>query len=173
MQVALLVFCKYVKIISMKSDGLKGRRSDCPLNFWVETLGDKWSLLIVRDMIFWGKRTYSEFLRSDEKIATNILAGRLEYLETEGLITKVPDPTDKRRDIYSVTEKAIELVPMFIEIIGWSAKNEVWQSTTHSGTPEQIKFGERAARTKNKAKLIDEVKAIVRNGGCVFEGVVR
>lgn len=157
----------------MKMNGLKGRRSDCPVNFAVETLGDKWSLVILRDMIFWGKKTYGEFLKSDEKIATNILAGRLDYLEKEGLITKTPDPKDKRKDIYSVTEKGIDLVPMFIEMIAWSAGNETWQTMEHNGTVEQHRFVERTVTTKNKAKLIEEVKKIVRRGGCVFEGVVR
>lgn len=157
----------------MSIGGLKGRRSDCPVNFAVETLGDKWSLVILRDIIFWGKRTYGEFLRSDEKIATNILAGRLDYLEKEGLIAKTPHSTDKRIDIYDVTEKGLDLVPMFIEMIAWSAKNETWQRMDHSGTIEQFRFVERAVKTKNKTRLIDEVKETVRRGGCVFEGVVR
>src|SRR5438046_9406926 len=81
----------------MKFSGLNGRRSDCPVNFAVEALGDKWSLVILRDIIFWGKKTYGEFLRSDEHIATNILANRLEYLEREGLISKSPDPNESER----------------------------------------------------------------------------
>ncbi|MEP6848104.1 MAG: helix-turn-helix domain-containing protein, partial [Acidobacteriota bacterium] len=89
----------------MRNDPLKGRRSNCPVNFAVETIGDKWSLVILRDIIFWGKRTYGEFLKSDERIATNILAGRLEYLEKEGLISKTHDPADKRKEIYNVTEQ--------------------------------------------------------------------
>ena len=157
----------------MKSNGLKGKRSDCPLNFAVEAFGDKWSLIILRDMIFWGKKTYGEFLKSDEHIATNILADRLVYLEKEGLITKSRDPNDKRKDIYRVTEKAIGLVPMFIEMIAWSAQNPVWQSLAQNGTPEQVKFVTRCVVTKNKTRLIEEVKETVRRGGCVFEGVVR
>lgn len=157
----------------MKSNGLKGRRSDCPVNFAVEALGDKWTLVILRDMIFWGKKTYGEFLKSDEKIATNILANRLAALESEGFIYKSPDPNDKRKDIYRVTEKGLSLVPMFIEMIAWSAQNEVWQSMTHNGTPAQRSFVERTVTDKNKAKLIEEVKATVRRGGGVFEGVVR
>ena len=157
----------------MKSNGLKGRRSDCPVNFAVEALGDKWSLVILRDMIFWGKKTYGEFLKSDERIATNILADRLVFLEREGLITKSPDPNDKRKDIYRVTEKAIGLVPMFIEMIAWSAQDSIWQSMTHSGTPAQVKFVTRCVTTKNKTRLIEEVKETVRRGGSVFEGVVR
>lgn len=152
---------------------MNGRRSDCPVNFAVEALGDKWSLVILRDIIFWGKHTYGEFLKSDEKIATNILANRLEYLESEGLISKSPDPNDKRKDIYAVTEKGIGLVPMFIEMIAWSAQNPGWQTMTHNGTEEQRKFVIRAVTTKNKTKLIEDVKNIVRRGKCVFEGVVR
>ena len=105
----------------MRNDPLKGRRSNCPVNFAVETIGDKWSLVILRDIIFWGKRTYGEFLKSDERIATNILAGRLEYLEKEGLISKTQDPADKRKEIYTVTERGLDMVPMFVEMIAWSA----------------------------------------------------
>jgi DNA-binding HxlR family transcriptional regulator len=157
----------------MKPNGLKGKRSDCPVNFAVETLGDKWSLVILRDIIFWGKRSYGEFLKSDEKIATNILAGRLEYLEREGLIEKIPHATDRRKEIYSVTELGLELVPMFVEMIAWSAKNETWQTMDHNASVEQYRFVERAVKTKNKAKLIGEIKETVRAGRCVFEGVVR
>jgi len=157
----------------MKSNGLKGKRSDCPVNFAVEALGDKWSLVILRDMIFWGKKSYGELLKSDEHIATNILADRLAYLEREGLISKSPDPADKRKEIYRVTEKGIALVPTFIEMIAWSAKDQIWQSMTHSGTPAQVKFVTRCVTTKNKTRLIREVQEAVRRGGCVFEGVVR
>ena len=158
----------------MIKDGLKGKRSDCPVNFAVETLGDKWSLVILRDIIFWGKHTYGEFLKSDEKIATNILANRLEYLEKEGLISKSPHPDDKRKDFYTVTEKGIALVPMFIEMITWSAQQEAWQTMDHcNATPEQVAFVQKAATTKNKSKLIEDVKRVVERGGCVFEGVVR
>jgi DNA-binding HxlR family transcriptional regulator len=158
----------------MSKQGLKGRRSDCPVNFAVETLGDKWSLVILRDIIFWGKHTYGEFLRSDERIATNILANRLEYLEKEGLISKSPHPEDKRKDYYAVTEKGIDLVPMFLEMIAWSANSEVWQTMDHRGaTPEQVAFVQKTAMSNKKAKLIEDVKKVVRRGGCVFEGVVR
>ena len=160
-------------IFLVKKNGLNGRRSDCPVNFAVEALGDKWSLVILRDMIFWGKKTYGEFLKSDEHIATNILADRLAYLEKEGLISKSPDPNDKRKEIYRVTEKGIALVPMFIEMIAWSASHPMWQTMTHDGTPAQLKFVTRCVTTKNKTRLIEEVKETVRRGRCVFEGVVR
>ena len=155
----------------MRKTGLIGRRSDCPVNFAVQTIGDKWSLIILRDIIFHGKRTYGEFLRSDEKIATNILADRLGYLEKEGLISRKPHKTDKRTDVYQITERGIELVPMLIEMIAWSANDSVWQSMKHGGTEMQRSFVERAAEAKNRPKIAREVKAILRRGGFVFEGV--
>lgn len=173
MQVSIDCILQVCYSYFMKADGLKGRRSDCPVNFAVETIGDKWSLVILRDIIFWGKRTYGEFLKSDEKIATNILAARLEYLEKEGLITKSPNAADKRKDFYTVTERGLDLVPMLIEAIAWSAKNSTWQSMEHNGTIQQLRFVERTVKTKNKTKLIDDVKETVRRGGCVFDGVVR
>ena len=153
----------------MKRDGLKGRRSDCPLNFAVETIGDRWSLIILRDMIFHGKRTYGEFIKSDEKIATNILANRLEYLETEGLISRSPHETDKRTDVYKITERGIELVPILVEMIAWSANDRVWQSLKHGGTEVQRRFVEHVAVARNRPKVAEEIKAILRRGGFVFE----
>jgi len=152
----------------MKRTSLRGRRSDCPVNFAVETFGDKWSLIILRDIVFHGKHTYGEFLRSDERIATNILANRLEYLENEGLISRKPHETDKRKDVYKVTERGIGLVPMLIEMTAWSANDRTWQSLKHGGTDEQRRFVERAANPKNRAKLAEEIKATLRKGGFVF-----
>jgi DNA-binding HxlR family transcriptional regulator len=149
------------------------RRSDCPVNFAVESLGDRWSLIIVRDMIFWGKKTYGDFLKSDERIATNILADRLAFLEKEGIITKAPDPLDKRKEIYSVTERGIDLVPMLLEMIAWSAKNECWHALEPKGTIQQKRFVERVAKAKNKARIAEEIRETVQAGGYVFEGVAR
>lgn len=149
------------------------RRSDCPINFAVEALGDKWSLVILRDMIFWGKKTFGDFLKSDEKIATNILASRLAYLAEEGLISKSQDPSDKRKEIYVVTELGLGLVPMLIEMIAWSAGNEEWVNMPHCGTPEQISFVQQVAMTKDRSKIAEHVQECVRNGGFVFEGVIR
>jgi Predicted transcriptional regulators len=149
------------------------RRSDCPVNFAVESLGDKWSLIIVRDIIFWGKKTYGDFLKSDERIATNILADRLAFLEKEGILTKSPDPSDKRKELYSLTEKGIDLIPMLLEMISWSAKNECWHALEPKGTIAQKRFVERVAKTKNKTGIAQQIKETVRRGGYVFEGVVR
>jgi DNA-binding HxlR family transcriptional regulator len=101
-----------------------GRRSECPLNASVEMLGDRWSLLIVRDMMLRGFRSYKEFLECYEGIATNILADRLHKLIANGIITAAPDPSDGRKLIYSLTAKGIDLAPVLTEMVLWAAAHE-------------------------------------------------
>jgi len=100
------------------------RRSGCPLNASVEMLGDRWSLLILRDMMLRGFRSYKQFLESYEGIATNILADRLRRLETYGIITTAPDPSDGRKLIYSLTRTGIDLAPVLTEMVLWAAAHE-------------------------------------------------
>jgi DNA-binding HxlR family transcriptional regulator len=100
------------------------RRSGCPLNASVEVLGDRWSLLIIRDMMLRGFRTYKEFLGSYERIATNILADRLRKLETHGIIASERDPSDGRKLIYSLTAKGLDLAPVLTEMVLWAAAHE-------------------------------------------------
>ena len=100
------------------------RRSGCPLNASVEVLGDRWSLLIVRDMMLRGFRSYKEFLESYEGIATNILADRLRKLEAHGIITTEKDPSDGRKLIYSPTARGIDLAPVLTEMVLWAAAHE-------------------------------------------------
>jgi DNA-binding HxlR family transcriptional regulator len=100
------------------------RRSGCPLNASIEMLGDRWSLLIIRDMMLRGSRTYKEFLESHERIATNILADRLRKLIAYGIITTEPDPSDGRRRIYLLTAKGIDLAPVMTEMVLWAAGHE-------------------------------------------------
>src|SRR5262245_20202306 len=88
------------------------RRSDCPINFALETFGDSWSLLIIRDIIYFGKKTYGEFLASEEGMATNILASRLARLEEQGILVKNPLEQDKRKEEYVLTEKGLDLIPV-------------------------------------------------------------
>jgi DNA-binding HxlR family transcriptional regulator len=99
-------------------------RSDCPINFALEIFGDKWSLLIVRDIVFANKATYGDFLESNEKIATNILSSRLKRLEETGIIEKRHDSTRKTRTkvIYGLTQRGAELIPILIELMLWSGK---------------------------------------------------
>jgi DNA-binding HxlR family transcriptional regulator len=100
------------------------RRSGCPLNASVEMLGDRWSLLIIRDMMLRGFRTYKEFLESFEGIATNILADRLQKLQAHGIITTERDPSDGRKLIYMLTAKGIDLAPVLTEMVLWAAAHE-------------------------------------------------
>ncbi|MFZ0799565.1 MAG: helix-turn-helix domain-containing protein, partial [Terriglobales bacterium] len=100
------------------------RRSECPLNTSVEMLGDRWSLLIIRDMMLRGFRTYKEFLGCYEGIATNILAERLRRLVAYGIITAAPDPSDGRKLIYKLTAKGIDLAPVLTEMVLWAAAHE-------------------------------------------------
>lgn len=97
-------------------------RSGCPINLGLEIFGDRWSLLIIRDMMFAGKRHYREFLASDEGISSNILADRLAMLVTEGIISKADDPNHRLKAIYSLTEKGIDLLPVIAQISRWSRK---------------------------------------------------
>jgi DNA-binding HxlR family transcriptional regulator len=99
-------------------------RSGCPLNASVEILGDRWSLLIIRDMMLRGFRSYKEFLESYEGIATNILADRLRQLMAHGIITTGRDPLDGRKVIYSLTKKGIDLAPVLTEMVLWAAAHE-------------------------------------------------
>jgi DNA-binding HxlR family transcriptional regulator len=100
------------------------RRSECPLNASVEMLGDRWSLLIIRDMMLRGFRSYKEFLECYEGIATNILADRLRKLQAYGIIAAKPDPKDARKVMYSLTPKGIGLAPVLTEMVLWAAAHE-------------------------------------------------
>ena len=100
------------------------RRSQCPLNASVEMLGDRWSLLIIRDMMLRGFRSYKEFLECYEGIATNILADRLRKLVAYGIITTEPDPADRRKRIHLLTAKGIDLAPVLTEMVLWAAGHE-------------------------------------------------
>lgn len=98
-------------------------RSGCPINLTLEVLGDKWSLLIVRDMMFGNRRHFRELLtRSEEGVASNILSDRLKTLVEQGVISKASDPTHKQKSIYSLTEKGIELLPVLAQMAAWGVK---------------------------------------------------
>jgi DNA-binding HxlR family transcriptional regulator len=113
------------------------RRSGCPLNASVEILGDRWSLLIIRDMMLRGFRSYKEFLESYEGIATNILADRLRKLMAHGIITTKADPSDGRKLIYLLTAKGIDLAPVLTEMVLWAAAHE---ETENPALVRQIKM---------------------------------
>jgi len=99
------------------------KRSECPISCSLDIFGDKWSLLIIRDMMFFQKSTYGDFLKSAEGIATNILASRLQSLEENKLIEKLEHPDSKAKVLYKLTQKSIDLLPIIVEIQLWADKN--------------------------------------------------
>ena len=103
---------------------LARRRSDCPISFALDLFGDRWTLLVIRDLAFKSKNSFSDFLASDEGIARNVLADRLASLETAGFIEKQPDPDDGRRSIYALTDRGLGLIPVLVEMILWSARED-------------------------------------------------
>lgn len=101
----------------------EGHRSLCPINLSLEVFGDRWTLLIIRDMMFGGKRHFRELLQGEEGISTNILADRLRMLVEQGVITRRDDPTHRQKAIYSLTEKGIELLPIFARMGAWGRRH--------------------------------------------------
>lgn len=137
------------------------RRSDCPINFCLQTFGDSWSLLIIRDIVYFGKKTYGEFLESDEGIATNILANRLACLEQSGILAKKPCPADKRKEFYELTEQGLDLIPILLNMASWGASHD-----SQTGAPHDWIDTVNA----NKEEMISLIRATVRNGGSIFVG---
>ncbi len=98
-------------------------RSGCPINLTLEVVGDRWSLLVIRDMIFGNRRHFRELLlKSEEGISSNILADRLKTLVEQGIITRTDDPTHKQKGIYSLTEQGIALLPVLAQMAAWGRK---------------------------------------------------
>jgi DNA-binding HxlR family transcriptional regulator len=127
------------------------RKSDCPVHFALEVFGDSWTLLVVRDLMFKGRETYTDFLRAEEGIATNILADRLARLEENGIVEKADTGT------YHLTEKGCDLLPVMLEIIAWSARHD-------PKTAADPSFVRRLR--KDKAAFTEELRAelLARNG---------
>jgi DNA-binding HxlR family transcriptional regulator len=100
------------------------QRSGCPINLALEMLGDRWSLIVIRDVMFGNRRHFRELLkRSDERIASNILADRLKRLVEAGLLTRADDPSHKQKAIYSLTERSIQLVPLLAHMGAWGRRH--------------------------------------------------
>ena len=102
----------------------KKHGTGCAIAFGLDTFGDRWSLLVIRDLMLYGKKTYGEFLGASEGIATNVLADRLKHLEAQGIVERSRDPENRRSYIYALTEKGRDLAPVIVEIIRWSAKHD-------------------------------------------------
>jgi DNA-binding HxlR family transcriptional regulator len=131
----------------------KEPKSHCPINFALEAFGDKWTLLIIRDLLFFGKKYYGDFVNSEEGISTNILAGRLNLLEKEGFVQKHDDEAHGSKYVYQPTQKAIDLIPMLLEIILWSAKHD-----PATAAPKEFV----ARLKKDKTSAINECRATIK-----------
>ena len=132
------------------SSAARPRRSGCPISIALELLGDAWSLLIVRDLMFKERRTFNDFLTGGEGIASNILADRLRKLEDAGIVVKRRDTQDARRFVYRLTAKGIDLAPVLVELVVWSARHE-----TTDAPPPMV----RAMRTDRTAFVANVRKA--------------
>lgn len=103
---------------------MSDQRSGCPINLTLEVLGDRWSLIVVRDIMFGNRRHFRVLLsESEEGIASNILAARLKRLVELGLLSRADDPTHRQKAIYSLTEKAIQLVPLLVQMGAWGRRH--------------------------------------------------
>jgi DNA-binding HxlR family transcriptional regulator len=138
-----LLFASEIAMDFMKE--LK-QRSTCPVSTSLDVLGDKWTLLILRDIVFAGKSTYGQFLQSEEKIATNVLADRLAILESQGILTKAVATDKKSKFTYRLTEKGADTVPIIVELILWGAKH--CPTVVNPGLLEELRTGKEAAVEK-------------------------
>jgi DNA-binding HxlR family transcriptional regulator len=138
---------------------MENHRSLCPLNLIVEVIGDKWSLLILRDIMFENKRHFRQFLQSEEKIASNILTDRLNMMEREGLLAKTPDPEHKQKVVYSLTEKSVDMMPMLVEAMKWSLKYEPVDKVRYKPAIDLIDAGSEAQQALAAQLLQAHVKA--------------
>jgi DNA-binding HxlR family transcriptional regulator len=137
------------------------RKSNCPVNSALEVVGDPWSLLVVRDIVFYGKHTYGEFLASEERITTSVLADRLASLVSAGILTKQRDPADRRREFYALTDSGLALIPVLVELANWGVRHdpEVTENPLWTGKVQADRTG--------LYKLIHDT---VVNGGSVWRG---
>lgn len=147
----------------MKRLGAKQQRSSCPVSIALEAIGDVWSLLIIRDLMFKQRKTYKAFLEAEEGIASNILADRLQRLEGLGIIAKAPDPLDARRQIYRLTEVGIDLAPTLLEMILWSARH------FKTGAPPEILARMTQHRKQFLSQVRDEWRQLAKPAGVKAE----
>ena len=136
-------------------------KSQCPINFTVEIFGDTWSMLIYRDMAMLGKKTFGDFLASDERIGPSVLTERLVHLEQAGIIKKTRDQADKRKTNYSLTEKGIDAIPILYEIA-------IWGSDV-SPNPVSARAWFESMRS-DRRHVVDAWRAALKNGDSFFFG---
>lgn len=136
-------------------------KSHCPINFGLEVFGDAWSLLVVRDIVYFGRHTFSEFLAAEERIAPSVLANRLTHLEQRGVLVRTRDHSDRRKTSYRLTEAGLALIPVLLEIAAWSARTD----PDTDAPPDWITLV-----NSDKERMTRLITDTVREGGCIFVG---
>ena len=136
-------------------------KSHCPINFGLEAFGDAWSLLVVRDIVYFGKHTFSEFLIAEERIAPSVLANRLAHLEQRNILTRTRDDSDRRKASYRLTETGLALIPVLLDIAAWSARVD----PDTDAPPDWI-----ALVDTDRERMTQLITETVREGGCIFLG---
>lgn len=154
----MMIVVKSLEMIQMKRSSGK---SHCPINFGLETFGDPWSLLVVRDIVYFGKHTFNEFLTAEEAIAPSVLSARLEHLVAAGVLRKDKDPSDGRRSAYNLTERGLRAIPILVEVADWGA-----DADPDTGAPMDWVAQVRA----DKPAMIIRITEAVRRGRAVFVG---
>ena len=143
------------------TDALPENSGKCPIAYALDLIGDRWTLLIVRDMLFRGKSSFVAFTKSHEKISTNILTSRLQRLEAAGIVTKSRDPANAKVFVYGLTEKGLDLIPVILEMIAWSAAHDGPLADGQplvAGAPENLLD----LMKHDRAYLIDEIRLKAR-----------
>ncbi len=136
-------------------------RCDCPFTSALDVLGDKWILVIVKQMLVEGKETFKDFTESEEAIATNILSAKLKFLEEAGMVRKTQKPDNKKVNYYLLTEKGLALTPILVELAAWSDKNlrEVHPSLTDGPSMEFLRNDKSAFAQEIEAKYRQKLAA--------------
>lgn len=138
---------------------MEKHRSLCPINLSLEVFGDKWTLMIIRDIMFNGKHYFRELLQSEEKIASNILTDRLSLLEREGIISKAEDPDHKQKIIYRLTRRGIDLLPILVEIGAWSLKHKPVDTKKHRHAVDLVRGGSEMLKEVRKELIKGHLKS--------------
>ncbi len=136
------------------------RKSDCPVHFGLDVFGDAWTLLIVRDLMFKGRTSYTDFLRAEEGIATNVLADRLLRLEEDGIVAKDSDPARAGGSRYRLTAKGVDLLPIMLEIISWSAKHDP-ETAADRAFVRRLRTNRQALEFEIRASLLPPRRSVV------------
>jgi DNA-binding HxlR family transcriptional regulator len=139
------------------------RKSHCAVNSALEVVGDPWSLLVVRDIVFYGKHTFQEFLASAERITSSVLADRLGKLVERGILAKQRSQTDRRREYYSLTDKGLALIPVLVELANWSVSSD----REVAANSRWLHIDDMEA---DRTALYELIRDTVSAGGSVFRG---